>query len=259
MSTKTFVGCVIAAIIIIPLFLYFKEQRERDQLLGKQSAWADYVNDSVNKTFVGFDAGKTVFVGTEITAGWGQGIEPDMFNLDNETYPENRGIPLNTITHIRGRIPKICRYRPKAIVLEGGINDIINGKDKSIIFQEIWDITDSILIISPKTQIFLTSILPVSSKGDSARYNPIIRDVNNMVQSFVLKVRHDAATYPDRAGNVLNLHYVDYANGITDFMYEDDIHLNSQGYLTLKHILKPFLDEAQRRDNAKGYPRWWQK
>jgi lysophospholipase L1-like esterase len=242
MNTKTSLGCVIVAIIIIPLFLYFKEQRERDQLLGKQNAWADHINDSTQAAFGYLYDSTIVFVGTSITANW---------NLNayfQNMLLTNRGIPLNTITHIRKRIPAICRSWPQAIVLEGGINDIYNGKDKGLILAEIKDITDSILIISPETQIFLTSILPVSSKGDSAKYNPIIRQVNQMVSSLVAYLRDAAVKYPQPGANQLNLHYVDYTKGISDFMYTDDVHINSQGYLTLKHILKPFLDETQSKN-----------
>lgn len=244
---KIAITCVIIGLACISFAFYLKQKRDADRLIGKQNAWADKINDSTQKTFTPLPVSATVLVGTSITANW------NVSNNFDSLPVANRGIHSNTITHIRKRIPQICRSKPAAIVLEGGINDIYNGKDKFVIFQEIWDIIDSILIISPKTQIYLTSILPVSSKGDSAKYNPIIREVNAMVQSMVLKVYDDAARYPDRAGNVLNLHYVDYTKGITDFMYTDDVHLNSQGYLTLEHILKPFLDEAQSKNSTNAH------
>lgn len=227
--------------------LYLNDKWEKEKLLGKQSDGANLINDSMQATFTAIPDSATVFVGTSLTADW------HLKEYFNETRLVNRGIPFNSITHIRKRIPEICRYQPKAIVLEGGINDVINGKDKVVIFTEIKDITDSILILSPKTQIYLTSILPVSSKGDSAKYNPIIRDVNEMVRSHVLYVRDAAARWPDRAGNVLNQHYVDYYKNMTEDMYTDDVHLNAKGYLTLKHILNYKFHETDSTAQTKAH------
>lgn len=216
-------------------FRYYEKQTKIKELVGTRSARADRINDSTVKAFGELPIGATVFVGSTLTALW-----PLHESFQGGKYI-NRGIVGNTLTHIRKRIGDICRRQPEAIVLETGITDIYNGKDKDLIFAEILDIVDTILRVSPETTIYLQSILPVVGKADSAYYNPIIRGINNNVAGFVIFANDTKSKPPPYPSNMNNLRYVHVYSALSVEMRASDILPTQQGYRYLSINYKQFF------------------
>lgn len=234
-STFVFIAIICLIIIAVPAYIYFKERNQRMALQGRTPKYADSLDRVANDSFPPIDSTDIVFVGTSITA------EIDTDSGFGGLKIANRGIHSNSVTHMRKRISKLCSYQPRAFVIEGGINDLYNGKDKHVLIAEIKDLVDSILILSRQSQIYLVSILPVGPLGDSAKYNPMIREVNDAVSSMVTFAHTKAKEYPEIKTNVTNLHYIHVYSHITPAMYRDDVHLNHAGTLKFKELLRTTL------------------
>ena len=107
--------------------------------------------------------GQVIFLGNSITEGgndWGNRLDI--------SEAVNRGIGGDTTLGIIGRIGEIKYFKPKAVFLLIGINDLWNNDpntpSKKHYKKNIFTIVKLIKKASPKTKMFLQTILPTSKK-----------------------------------------------------------------------------------------------
>lgn len=172
-----------------------------------------------------------VFIGNSITnsAEW------------NELFPQkrvkNRGISGDTSEGVYDRLDPVVKGKPAKIFILIGINDISRGIEVETIVQNMKRIVEKIQTESPKTKIYIQSILPVNPdfgmfKGHQKPQ--LIKEINQQYQNISKEYK---VSY-------INLYPYFLEEG-TDRMNEkytnDGLHLLGEGYLLWSKIIKPYL------------------
>ena len=177
-----------------------------------------------------------VFLGNSITNGceWAE--------LFDNPRVKNRGISGDICMGVYDRLDPIVKGKPAKIFLLIGINNIsrARGYTPEQIVQEITMILRKIKLESPKTKLYLQSILPVNDcyglfNDHTARWE-VVKQTNELLEPLAEK---EGVTYVD-----LYSHFVDPATGKMKLEYTNDgLHLLGKGYLLWRDIVKPFVDE----------------
>ena len=172
-----------------------------------------------------------VFIGNSITNGaeW------------NELFPrkrvKNRGISGDTSEGVYDRLDPVVKGKPAKIFILIGINDISRDVKVEDIVLNMKRIVKEIQKKSPKTKIYIQSILPVNPdfgifKGHEKPQ--LIKEINQQYQNIAkeYKVKY------------INL-YPHFLEEGTDRMNEkytnDGLNLLGEGYLLWSEIIKPYL------------------
>ncbi|MGV6947063.1 GDSL-type esterase/lipase family protein [Sphingobacterium kyonggiense] len=100
--------------------------------------------------------GATIFLGDSLTeAGRWEDIAPDLAIL-------NRGISGDISFGVIARLDEVLRHQPKKIFLMIGVNDLKRNVPVSFILENYKRIITKIQKESPKTKIYLSSLLPIN-------------------------------------------------------------------------------------------------
>ena len=167
-----------------------------------------------------------IFLGNSITAegkDWSQRLN----------YPNvrNRGIGGDVTDGVLARLAEITYFKPKAIFLLIGINDLWNNAPSvptpEYIGNNIVKITEAIHSDSPKTKIYVQKVLPSGKELYIDRINTVNRIVkaNSILKNF----------------KVIDLHsvFVNEKGLMREDLTTDGIHLNEKGYRTWTEFIKP--------------------
>ena len=168
------------------------------------------------------DTSTILFVGTSITAGF-----PLFKEFQNNHYI-NLGFAGATNHNLTGIIEQAIRKKPRAIVLESGINDIRYRFDSALAFNEGCHNIDLICSLSPGTKIYVQSVLPtqVKSLNESVKaYNTQLKAYCNSRKITFMNI-YSAFLYGDKLDSDLTI---------------DGIHLSETGYFVLKKSISPYL------------------
>jgi lysophospholipase L1-like esterase len=173
-----------------------------------------------------------IFLGNSITNGceWSE--------LFNNKYIKNRGISGDIVQGVYDRLESILKGKPKRIFLLIGINDLARGTSPDSVARGIGKIADRVKLESPRTKLFIESILPVNNtfstfKEHTSKGQEVI-ETNTKLKTLCLK-KH--------------LVYIDLYDSFKEPeddkmnpMYTNDgLHLLGQGYLLWKKILTPYI------------------
>lgn len=159
----------------------------------------------------------------------------------NELFPrkrvKNRGISGDTSEGVYDRLDPVVKGKPAKIFILIGINDISRGIEVETIVQNMKRIVEKIQTESPKTKIYIQSILPVNPdfgmfKGHQKPQ--LIKEINQQYQNIAKEYKV----------NYINL-YPHFLEEGTDRMNEkytnDGLHLLGEGYLLWSEIIKQYL------------------
>jgi lysophospholipase L1-like esterase len=172
--------------------------------------------------------GKILFIGNSITEGG------DFKKLTGDTTVVNRGISGDITYGVLNRLEEATRFKPSKMFILIGVNDLSKHIPENIILQNIFAIVNLVHSQSPKTTVFVQSILPVNPsmknfpKGYEVNESVILlnRELSNMQK----RVNY---TFVD-----LHKSFTD-TSGLMDLRYTNDgLHLNSAGYQRWIKILK---------------------
>ena len=175
-----------------------------------------------------------VFLGNSITNG------AEWAELFDNPHVKNRGISGDITMGVYDRLDAILSGKPKKIFLLIGINDVNRGVSPDSIVKNIALIVDKVKKDSPRTKLYLQSVLPVTDhynmfKGHTEK-GPIIPDINKGLQELA---KQKNLTYVDLYSN-----FVDQATGKMNIEYTNDgLHLLGKGYLKWVEVVKPYVDE----------------
>lgn len=172
-----------------------------------------------------------VFIGNSITnsAEW------------NELFPQkrvkNRGISGDTSEGVYDRLDPVVKGKPAKIFILIGINDISRGIEVETIVQNMKRIVEKIQTESPKTKIYIQSILPVNPdfgmfKGHEKPQ--LIKEINQQYQNIAKEYNV----------NYINLypHFLEEGTDRMNKKYTNNgLHLLGDGYLLWSKIIKPYL------------------
>ena len=172
-----------------------------------------------------------VFIGNSITNGaeW------------NELFPrkrvKNRGISGDTSEGVYDRLDPVVKGKPTKIFILIGINDISRGIEVETIVQNMKRIVEKIQNESPKTKIYIQSILPVNPDFGMFKTHmkpELIKEINQQYQNIAKEYKV----------NYINLypHFLEEGTDKMNKNYTNDgLHLLGEGYLLWSKIIKPYL------------------
>ena len=174
--------------------------------------------------------GDIVFLGNSITQGgndWSKRLN----------YPniKNRGIGGDVTDGVLSRIDEIGYFKPKAVFLLIGINDLWNNgsPDKpsaEYIGNNIIKITQAVNAQTPKTKIYVQTVLPIEKE----EFRDNILKVNE-----IIKAKEKESPY-----EIIDLFsiFVNQNGLIKKELSTDGIHLNEKGYDTWVKFIKPSIN-----------------
>jgi lysophospholipase L1-like esterase len=147
----------------------------------------------------------------------------------------NRGISGDVTFGVLNRLEEVLRHKPSKIFLLIGINDLSRNTPDEVIIENLFTIAKRIKTASPKTELFIQSILPTneSFKNFPAAFRnkgPHITTINTQLARYADKMKyHFVDLYTQFLG----------ADGSMDTKYATDgLHLTPAGYQHWVRILR---------------------
>lgn len=174
--------------------------------------------------------GDIVFLGNSITEKGKNWAE--RFKIANI---KNRGIAGDVTEGVLKRLAEICYFKPRAVFILIGINDLFQGKSPEFVSDNILKIAETIHKNSKSTKIYIQTILPT-------KHDFLIEKISTVNTS----VRKNKSSHFE----LIDLH--DFFMDDNDFMKKeytvDGVHLNEEGYkLWTDKIKKQVLSVSKRK------------
>jgi len=173
-----------------------------------------------------------IFLGNSITDG------SEWSELLGNPRAKNRGISGDTSEGVLFRLYQVTRVQPAKVFLLIGINDLAKNISPDTIYANICKIVSTIRTKSPKTKIYVQSILPVNNtfksfSGHTSR-TPQVKDLNQRLEKICPKL---GATYVDLFSELKNPN-----DDMLNPMYTNDgLHLLGEGYKAWLRVIQPYL------------------
>ena len=177
------------------------------------------------------DQGEIIFLGNSITDGceWSE--------LFRNPLIKNRGISGDVTYGVIARLNEVTESAPRQIYLMIGVNDLANGLTVDSVMTNYHKIVNTIRHDTPKTELFLESVLPVNPEFDRFKNHV------NKNDSILILNRQIEALADMYECTYINLHEA-FLNGkgSLDSKYTNDgLHLTGEGYMLWKKIIAPLL------------------
>lgn len=179
------------------------------------------------------DTTDIIFLGNSITDG------AEWFELLDNRHCKNRGISGDTTSGVYDRLGVITKGQPSKVFLLIGINDLGRGATTDAVFDGIVRIVQRLQSESPRTEIYLLSILPVNDStglftGHTARWSEIV-PLNTRLSEMA---KERCITFID-----LFPHLALSDEEKLDLRYSNDgLHLMGAGYKKIAEVISPFID-----------------
>ena len=150
----------------------------------------------------------------------------------------NRGISGDNANGVYDRLNKILKGKPKKIFLMIGINDISHHHPSDYIVNDISEIIEKIRVNSPKTRLYLQSILPINeSFGQYTRLSGKSAEVSEINSKLKALARNWNITYID----LFPLFTEPGTYTLRANLTGDGLHLTHEGYEIWRRELKRHL------------------
>jgi len=173
-----------------------------------------------------------IFLGNSITDG------SEWCELLGNQHAKNRGISGDTSEGVLFRLYQVTRAQPAKVFLLIGINDLSKNISPDTVYVNICKIVSTIRTKSPKTKVYVQSILPVNNTfktfANHTSRTPQVKDLNERLRTICPRL---GATY-------VNL-FIELKNPNDDLlnpMYTNDgLHLLGEGYKAWMRVIQPYL------------------
>ena len=197
---------------------------------------------------------KVVFLGNSITNGLRK-----HFSQFNRSDIVNRGIDGDISLGVLERLNEIIYYKPKAVFILIGINDFFNDLTKmpevtpKFVSKNIFNSAKIIKKGSPKTKIYLQTILPINTQ----QYQDKLKQETStgyywLEPDFVININEKILKTNDLLRNnkifqVIDLHplFIDKNSIMNEKYSTDGVHLNKLGYQKWIDIINPVLSKIK--------------
>jgi len=166
-----------------------------------------------------------IFLGDSLTdlAEWAE-------LLRNENV-RNRGICGDTTDGVLNRLTNIVESHPQALFIMIGINDLNKGREVNVVLENYRMILARIKQETPKTQVFIQSLLPVNYQlFGNYGLNEKVRMLNAQLKKLAEEFSFQ---YID-----LFPAFLDSNNELDPRYTTDGVHLNGKGYLIWQKIIE---------------------
>jgi lysophospholipase L1-like esterase len=173
-----------------------------------------------------------IFLGNSITDG------SEWCELLQNPRAQNRGISGDTSEGVLFRLYQVTRVEPAKVFLLIGINDLSKNISPDTIYANICKIVSTIRLKSPKTKVYVQSILPVNNTfktfSSATSRTPQVKDLNDRLKNICPKL---GATFVDLFSELKNPN-----DDLLNPMYTNDgLHLLGEGYKTWLRVIQPYL------------------
>jgi len=185
-----------------------------------------------------------IFLGNSITDGgeWNE--------LFKDIHIKNRGISGDISAGVIKRIDEVTNRKPAKVFLMIGVNDLARGISPDSVVKNILLIAVYLRQLTPKTKLYVQSILPVNDiykmfAGHTSKMDQI-KQVN---EQLMLKATEYKYTF-------INLHssFCNIQKKLLPEFTNDGLHLKGEGYLLWKHILFPYIYDLQKEPSLLPMP-----
>lgn len=175
-----------------------------------------------------------IFLGNSITDG------AEWAELFDNPRVKNRGISGDITSGILDRLDPIVKGKPAKLFLLIGINDVSRGISVDSIVGNIRLILERIQLESPKTRIYLQSVLPVNDAFDNFKKHAsrwaMVPEINVELKKLASEKQ---LTYID-----LFSHFTDDSGAKLNSDYTNDgLHLMGEGYLKWKELIESHVNK----------------
>lgn len=172
--------------------------------------------------------GKIMFLGNSITEGG------NWRKLLKDSSVVNRGISGDNTFGVLQRLDEVVRHKPSKLFLLIGVNDLSKNIPNAVVIENIFAIVSKIRAGSPKTVIYVQSILPVNPavKGFMTRFSK---------QDDILEINKQLAKYQEALKYIfVDIHdqFLDQKKMLDARFTGDGLHLNPAGYVHWVQYLK---------------------
>ena len=175
------------------------------------------------------DKNEIIFLGDSFIdfAEWGE--------LFHDPKIKNRGIAGDRTDGLLLRLNEILSSTPEKIFIMIGYNDLSKGRKIPDILQNFTKIIEKIKKNSPKTEIYIQSVLPVNN----SIYKGIVnnRDIINLNSQLAKLSEMNGVVYIDLFSAFCN----EDNQLMEEFASNDGLHLNGKSYLKWKSILEKYI------------------
>uniref|UniRef100_UPI003216354B GDSL-type esterase/lipase family protein n=1 Tax=uncultured Draconibacterium sp. TaxID=1573823 RepID=UPI003216354B len=169
-----------------------------------------------------------VFLGNSITE------KGDWNELFQNKRIINRGIGGDVCFGLLNRLNEVVSSKPKSIFLMIGINDIGRGVPEDVIAGKIQEIITTIKQKSPKTRVFLQSVLPINEKIIWYDYMKNKSDqIAKLNEKLKMVAKKEGIPYLD-----LYSKFADKNGQLLPHLTADGIHLSAAGYLEWRKVFQ---------------------
>ena len=147
----------------------------------------------------------------------------------------NRGISGDNSWGVLNRLDEVLSSRPHKIFLTIGVNDIKRGVPVQYIANNIRRIIAEVKRISPKTTLYVQSVLPV--------HEPMLADIYEKIRNEkIIALNRLVRGYADAAGvkfvDVYNEVFLDEKGQLKKELSTDGLHLKPSAYINWAEYLK---------------------
>lgn len=184
----------------------------------------------LTKQYPAFKHRKTdiVFLGNSITFGI------DWYELLGLPQARNRGISGDMTFGVLERLQEVIDGKPAKLFILIGVNDILRNVPDSYIIDNYNKIVSRVTKGSPKTQVYIQSILPINETFEQRKANihksERIVAINVALKDIAAKYK---VTYID-----LHSSMKDDKGMLKSELTYDGLHLKIEGYLVWKDVLE---------------------
>lgn len=167
------------------------------------------------------------FLGDSITDGceWGE--------LTGKCNVTNRGISGDTAPGILARLDEVTEGKPAQVFLMIGTNDLARDMTVTAVRDNIAKIIDTIRKQSPRTEIYLQSVLPVIDGKIKQYQNNNINPLNEVLEKLAASSN---VTWVD-----LIPFFKDDNGQLRKELTEDGLHLNGRAYYLWYSVIRKYL------------------
>lgn len=159
----------------------------------------------------------------------------------NELFPQkrvkNRGISGDTSEGVFDRLDAVVKGKPAKIFILIGVNDISREIKVETIVLNMKQIVEKIQKESPKTKIYIQSILPVNPDFEMFKGHmkpELIKEINQFYQNIAQEYK---VNYIDLYSYFLE----DGTDKMNKKYTNDGLHLLGEGYLLWREIVKSYI------------------
>ena len=150
----------------------------------------------------------------------------------------NRGIIGDDSQGMYNRLDLVLPYHPQKIFFECGANDLSHGWTVERVFQGITRVLATIRERSPKTELYVQSVLPLNEEVGTWKYlkgkDDLIIQLNNKLKEYCTS---HALTYIDLYTPLLGAH----PKTMKAEYCRDGLHLTEKGYEVWAKTIRPYI------------------